>query len=129
MQNKIRALPGAKRAANHTSLRHTSFSSAFLLAPLCFFAIQSSFLPLKYCILSGSIPVLFQSRTIPHHEFSLSDPIHADGFNCHLSVAGSPHSPCPLALACYILSCLLDPYFHLDIPQASPTPSVHTGSS
>lgn len=128
MQNKIQALPGTKRVGNQTSLIHTSITSAFFLAPSFFFAIQSSFLLHKCYTLLGSIPVLFQSRTIPHHAFSLRDPIHACGFNYHLGTAGSPPRPCSLDLGlCYLLP--TDPYHHLDITQASQTQPVHTCSS
>lgn len=104
MQNKIQALPETKRVGNQTSLIHTSVTFAFFLVPSFFFAIQSSFLPYKCYILLGSIPVLFQSRTIPHHAFSLRDPIHACGFNYHLGTAGSPPRPRSLDLGlCYLL--------------------------
>lgn len=58
MQNKVRALPGMKRVGNQTSLICTSFSSAFLLAPSFFFAIQSSY-PLGVVFYQ----VLFQSSS------------------------------------------------------------------
>ena len=127
MQNKIRALSGMKRVGNQTSLICTSFSSAFFACSFIFLC-NTVFLPLRCCILSGSIPVLFQARTIPHHAVSLSDPIQAYGFNCHLGTADSPPRHCSLALGLCIPCCVLAPDFHLYILQASRTQPVQTHS-
>lgn len=130
MQNKIQALPEKKRVSNRPSPTCINVSSGFPpapLAPVFFFATQSSFLPLKHCILTGSIPVLFQYRAIPQCSFSLGDLIHAHGFNCHLGTAGSPPRPRSLALGLCIC-CLPAPCIHLDTLQVSHTQLLCTCS-
>lgn len=128
MQNKIRALPGTRRAGNQTSLIGSNFSSAFLFALSFFFAIKS-FYPLGVIFYWVLIPVLFQSRNIPHHASSLSDSIQAYGFHCHLGTANSPPRPCFFTLGLCILCCLPAPDFHLDIPQASQTWGFSTSAN